>query len=107
MDSDWIVIRMLRDRALPRFQVFKGETWTTLARKVGATFELGAGELRAGVDFEVVYQGDRSGTQAHEATKVLRRCEFHACTGCSTCGGQFNPATRRQRDLFGAEVAHG
>lgn len=89
----WTVIKFLRDHKLPRFPMFEGETWTTY-RPVGDLFELGAGQLERGRDFEVLYMGDRHGTRAHEAKTSIRRCEHHACRGCDICGGAYaRPST--------------
>lgn len=88
IEQTWTVIKLLRDRALPRFRLFEGDIWTTY-RPVGKVFELGAGQLEMGRDFEIVYQGSRSGVRAHQAKPTIRRCEYHACRGCEVCGGKY------------------
>lgn len=61
----WSVIRFLRTQNLPRFTVFRGETWTT-SRSVADEFEAGDGLLLHGTDYEIVYQGPRDGCRHHE-----------------------------------------
>jgi hypothetical protein len=84
----WTVIKLVRDVGLPRFNLFAGETWRTY-REVGERFPLGAGTLDRDLDFVVLYQGDRKTARTFEAPKLLRRCQYHSCRGCETCGGQF------------------